>query len=62
MSRSSSGRLLRRQVKKGVIAEIKRRTGRDASSSHEALAMVREKIAEKENAARVQVAAAPEQK
>lgn len=48
MTKSTNGRVLRRQVKRGMIDEIKRRTGRDASSSSDVRELIREKIAEKE--------------
>ena len=47
MTRSSSARALRRQVKKGMLAEIKRRTGRDVSSDAAAQEMIKERIAQK---------------
>lgn len=48
MTRSTSSRVYRRQVKKGLIGEIKRRTGRDATTSSEVRKLIRERIAEKE--------------
>lgn len=48
MSRSSNGRILRRSVRKGILAEIKRRTGRDASNDATVRQLVEEKIAHKE--------------
>jgi len=48
MTKSTSARAYRRLVKKGMIDEIKRRTGRDASSSSEVRKMIQERILEKE--------------
>lgn len=48
MSRSSNGRVLRRQVKKGMLEEIKRRTGRDASSDSATRRMLEERVWEKQ--------------
>ena len=48
MSKASVARVYRRQVKRGMIEEIKRRTGRDASSSSEVRKMIQERIREKE--------------
>lgn len=48
MTRSTSARVYRRQVKKGMIEEIKRRTGRDTSSSSVVREMLQERIEQKE--------------
>jgi len=48
VSKASVARVYRRQVKRGMIEEIKRRTGRDASSSSEVRKMIQERIREKE--------------
>lgn len=48
MTRSTSARVYRRQVKRGMIDEIKRRTGRDTSSSAEVREMIQERISLKE--------------
>lgn len=48
MTKASNKRVLRRQVKRGMLEEIKRRTGRDASTSSEVRQMIVEKIWEKE--------------
>lgn len=48
MSRSSTERVRRRLVKKGMLAELKRQTGRSFSHNQEALKMIESKIVEKE--------------
>lgn len=48
MTRATSKRVMRRQVKRGVIDEIKRRTGRDVSGSAEVKQMIVERILKKE--------------
>lgn len=50
MTRSSSRRVLRRQVKRGVIDEIKLRTGRDASEDSDVRRLIQERILAKERA------------
>ncbi len=62
MTRSTSARVYRRSVKKGLISEIKRRTGRDASTSGEVREMIRERILEKERAEAVPEIDIPEQR
>ena len=50
MTKSTNKRVLRRQVRRGMLEEIKRRSGRDVSSSAEVRQMITEKILEKERA------------
>lgn len=47
MSRSSPGRAFRRQVKKGMLQEIKRRTGRDASTDEATRRLIKERVEQK---------------
>lgn len=54
MTRSSSARTYRRQVKKGMLSEIKRRIGRDVSTDGAIRQLMTERIREKERASAVQ--------